>query len=118
MLQGILDILKVLLLVAVCILITGFTVTYITGHPKTPVLNKTWNQYQSGRCYYYISQKDNPFRDKLFIKYIIDIKGNYHQYQWWLRHGFGYGSVESESNDWLLRFDYQEIPCPKQYWIF
>ena len=118
MLEDILYILRVLYWVAVCILIAAFTVTYIAGHQEYPVLNKTWNQYESGKCYYYISNKDNPFENELFIRYIIDIKGNYHKYQYWLGHGFGYGSVQSESNDWLLRFNYQETPCPKQYWLF
>ncbi len=101
------------------IFIVTFTIMFITGYKYDHVAGKSWNGYETGKCYVHTITKENPFSTKTeLLKYIIDINGEYYQYQWWLGIGLGYSSKSSDKFLWLTDLNYIETPCPKQFWIF
>jgi hypothetical protein len=102
-------------LLSVLIVITAVMVfVYLLGKPTTITQHVRSGQYATGQCYQ-LSVPD-PFANPELIKRIINIRGNYHQYEYWLGIDMGYGGSNSEELIYLR--SYREITCPKFWGIF
>lgn len=66
------------------------------------------NGFEVGKCYTRLT--DNPFDDDIDIKLIIDSRGDYIRYRWWLGSKFGYGKPFSKKA--IYREQFTEIKCP------
>ena len=65
------------------------------------------NGFEVGKCY--VRKSDNPF-EKGDIRLIVDGKGMYIKYSWWLGSKFGYG--RPFSREATYREHHEEVPCP------
>jgi hypothetical protein len=106
----------IFIIVFLLVVFTGvFAMVYGLGHKAQPILGKSWQGYESGKCYQ--DTPKDPFAI-IIIEYIIDIHGEYYQYQFWLSDVHGYGDKMSQNVSALKILNFKEVPCPKHLGIF
>ena len=65
------------------------------------------NGFEVGKCY--TIKSDDPFGEE-DVRLIVDGKGKYIKYSWWLGTTFGYGKPFSRMATY--REHHEEVPCP------